>query len=297
MTKKHNNISWGLVVSWSLFFLCIFCFIVYIFLNRLTPTFHLATPSTEKMVVKKNKIDVEPEELSYGFEAYKQPIVTETKKPKLVLIITGVGLQKSLAQEAIDTLPNHTVYAFSPYTKNLKHFMKDIFEKKHELLLDLPIHPLANIDVGPLMLSAIHPVEENEKHLRDILDKGQCYIGVIVNARAQLITIKDDIAPLLKILLEENLVVVDSSMSTRSLIEKIGREEHLPVINTHFQLAEKMGPHALGLELEKTLSALSTDHTTILTIKLHPLTLYTLQVWIKENKNKFVIVPLSNSMS
>lgn len=296
MTKRHKNISWGLMTAWSLFFLCVLGFVVYILLNRLAPTFHLATASIKQIAPEITKSALEPKKLSYGFEAYKQALTTQTKRPKLVLIITDVGLQKSLAQKVIKTLPNHTVYAFSPYAKNLKKFMEETFAKKHEILLDLPIRPLENKDVAPLMLSAIQPVEENEKRLKDILSKGQNYIGVMVNTHAQLITIKDDIAPLLKILLEENLAVVDSSMSARSLIQKIGKQTHLPVINSHFQLTEKMGPHALETELDNTLTALSPDHATILTAKLRPLTLETLNIWLKENQNKFTIIPLSNRM-
>ena len=94
-------------------------------------------------------------------------------------IMTGLGLNEDLTEQAIIELPSQVSLAFAPYGKNLDHWASLAREYGHEILLEVPMEAYGNTNnIGPAGLSTAHDPAANLKRMDWILSRMQGYFGV-----------------------------------------------------------------------------------------------------------------------
>ncbi len=91
-----------------------------------------------------------------AWQVYARPFDSGDKRPRLALIITGLGLDRALSQAATDRLPGGVTLGFDPYAADVKDAINQARGLGHEILLGLPMEPLdyPRQDPGPLTLLA-----------------------------------------------------------------------------------------------------------------------------------------------
>jgi uncharacterized protein len=113
------------------------------------------------------------------FEAYRRPFVA-SGRPKVALIVGGLGLNTRATQQAIETLPAEVTLSFSPYAEGLQGWIDMARAHGHEVLLEAPMEPIDYPDNDPgaftLMANAQGP--ETLKKLEWILSRTTGYFGL-----------------------------------------------------------------------------------------------------------------------
>ncbi|HEV7385691.1 MAG TPA: divergent polysaccharide deacetylase family protein [Phenylobacterium sp.] len=113
------------------------------------------------------------------FEAYRRPFVSNGR-PKIALVIGGLGLNARATQAAIETLPPEITLSFTPYAEGLQGWIDMARAHGHEVLLETPMEPIdyPDNDPGPYTLMAGAQGPETVKKLEWILSRATGYFGL-----------------------------------------------------------------------------------------------------------------------
>lgn len=120
--------------------------------------------------------------------AYARPFTGEPGRPRLAVVVAGLGLDPEATRAAISRLPPEVTLAFSPYAANLDGWIKEARAAGHEVLLGLPLEPMLfpAHDNGPLSLGAGMSVPAALDRLESILGAASGYVGLLGSFRAPL---------------------------------------------------------------------------------------------------------------
>jgi polysaccharide deacetylase 2 family uncharacterized protein YibQ len=113
------------------------------------------------------------------FQAYARPF-HDNGKPKVALVIGGLGLNAAATRTAIERLPPEVTLSFVPYSDSLQAWIDLARADGHEVLLETPMEPsdYPNNDPGPSTLLANSTREETIRRLEWILSRATGYFGV-----------------------------------------------------------------------------------------------------------------------
>ncbi|HEX3700519.1 MAG TPA: divergent polysaccharide deacetylase family protein [Phenylobacterium sp.] len=113
------------------------------------------------------------------FDGYKRPFVANGR-PKIALVIGGLGLNARATRQAIETLPPEITLSFAPYSEGLQGWIDEARAHGHEVLLETPMEPLdyPDNDPGPYTLMADGSPPEIVKKLEWVLSRATGYFGL-----------------------------------------------------------------------------------------------------------------------
>ena len=113
------------------------------------------------------------------FDAYKRPFLSNGR-PKIALVIGGLGLNARATQAAIETLPGEITLSFVPYSEGLQGWIDMARAHGHEVLLETPMEPTdyPDNDPGPYTLMTDAQGPETVKKLEWILSRTTGYFGL-----------------------------------------------------------------------------------------------------------------------
>jgi polysaccharide deacetylase 2 family uncharacterized protein YibQ len=113
------------------------------------------------------------------FQAYARPF-TANGRPRVALVIGGLGLNARLTQQAIETLRPEITLAFSPYAEGLQGWIDMARAHGHEVLLEAPMEPMdyPDNDPGPYALLTDAQAPETARKLEWILSRATGYFGL-----------------------------------------------------------------------------------------------------------------------
>jgi polysaccharide deacetylase 2 family uncharacterized protein YibQ len=112
-------------------------------------------------------------------EAYARPFAPNGR-PKVALVVGGLGLNAAATRQAIDNLPPEITLSFVPYAEGLQGWIDLARAAGHEVLLEAPMEPTdyPDNDPGPYTLLADAPGSETVKKLEWVLSRATGYFGV-----------------------------------------------------------------------------------------------------------------------
>jgi polysaccharide deacetylase 2 family uncharacterized protein YibQ len=113
------------------------------------------------------------------FQLYARPFVSNGK-PKVALVVGGLGLNPTSTRAAIERLPAEVTLSFVPYAQGLQAWIDLARANGHEVLLEAPMEPAdyPDNDPGPQTLLADAPPAETVKKLDWLLSRASGYFGV-----------------------------------------------------------------------------------------------------------------------
>ncbi len=112
-------------------------------------------------------------------EAYARPF-TPNGRPKVSVVIGGLGLNAQTTRAAIETLPGEITLSFAPYAEGLQGWIDLARAHGHEVLLETPMEPAdypAN-DPGPYTLIAANRPEDTVRKLEWLMSRATGYFGL-----------------------------------------------------------------------------------------------------------------------
>lgn len=112
-------------------------------------------------------------------QAYARPFHANGR-PKIGLVIGGLGLNARVTRQAIETLRPEVTLAFVVYAPDLQGWIDLARARGHEVLLETPMEPLdyPDNDPGPFTLMADSPPLETIKRLEWVMSRASGYFGL-----------------------------------------------------------------------------------------------------------------------
>jgi len=112
-------------------------------------------------------------------QAYARPFHSNGK-PRVALIVGGLGLNAATTRAAIERLPPEVTLSFVPYAEGLQGWIDLARAQGHEVMIEIPMEPTgypAN-DPGPYTLLAAGEPAEIEARMNWLLSRATGYFGV-----------------------------------------------------------------------------------------------------------------------
>jgi polysaccharide deacetylase 2 family uncharacterized protein YibQ len=112
-------------------------------------------------------------------QVYARPF-QDNGKPKIALVIGGLGLNAASTRKAIENLPPEITLSFVPYAEGLQGWIDLARANGHEVLLEIPMEPMdyPENDPGPYTLLAQSQPDDLNRRMEWLLSRGQGYFGV-----------------------------------------------------------------------------------------------------------------------
>jgi uncharacterized protein len=113
--------------------------------------------------------------------AYAAGFDSSTLRPRVGILIAGIGMSETESLAAIKTLPGGVTLAISPYARDISRLLAAARSNEHEYLLSVPMEPQGYPANDPDDRSALMtslPPAENLSRLRTILTRLTGYAGV-----------------------------------------------------------------------------------------------------------------------
>lgn len=151
-----------------------------------------------------------------SFTEYAATPVRANGKAQITIIVAEMGRKARQTRRALADMPEHTVFAFSPYGQGNNGWAEQARRANHEVLLQVPMEPTdyAQNDPGPLALTTTQGTNTNLNFLRSMLGSVSGYVGVITDMGSRFTAAGDSMRPVLSELRDRGLMYVDS-MDTR----------------------------------------------------------------------------------
>lgn len=149
-------------------------------------------------------------------EAYARPF-SANGKPKIALVIGGLGLNAKATREAIETLPPEVTLSFVPYSEGLQGWIDMAREHGHEVLLEAPMEPMdyPENDPGPYTLMAAAQPGETVRRLEWLLSRATGYFGLTNYLGSRFVTSDSAMAAFSGALRTRGLAFIDDGSAAR----------------------------------------------------------------------------------
>ncbi len=165
-----------------------------------------------------------------AWQVYARPFPAGDRRPRIAVIVTGLGLSRDATQGAIQYLPAAVTLAFDPYASGLQDWVAAARRLGHEVLLALPMEatefPVR--DAGPrALVTGIGP-GDNLQRLNYLLSRMSGYVGIVTAMGSQFTVEEVQMGPMLDAIGRRGLLYVDSGASRKSIGPAIAKQVGMP---------------------------------------------------------------------
>lgn len=142
----------------------------------------------------------------------------EAARPRIAIMITGFGLNRTFAGRALEQLPADVSLAFTPYSTDLQEQINAARADGHEVALELPMEPFdyPDNDPGPYTLLTSLPEEANQKRLEWLLARATGYFATVNRQGGRYLSDEDALRPILSTLQARGLGFIDTGDGARN---------------------------------------------------------------------------------
>jgi polysaccharide deacetylase 2 family uncharacterized protein YibQ len=148
-------------------------------------------------------------------QVYAAGFDQSSRRPRVGLVLAGVGLNSTASEQAIRDLPGPVTLAFSPYAESPQRLLEEARLAEHEYLLSIPMEPesFPLNDPGDHALTTSATPEENEKQLIWALSRFAGYVGATgalgLTRGERFASMPEAMQPVLSALAKRGLLYVD----------------------------------------------------------------------------------------
>jgi polysaccharide deacetylase 2 family uncharacterized protein YibQ len=151
--------------------------------------------------------------------AYARAFEANDKRPRIALVIRGLGIGSSNTSLALTQISPEINFAFVPFAQDLQGDVDKARGAGHEVLIELPMEPFdfPDSDPGPHALLAAASAEENVKRLDWALSRATGYVGVMNLLGGRFMGEEKAIEPVLEAVSKRGLLFFDNGASSSSV--------------------------------------------------------------------------------
>jgi polysaccharide deacetylase 2 family uncharacterized protein YibQ len=150
-------------------------------------------------------------------EAYARHF-TSDGRPRIALVIGGLGLNAKATREAIETLPPEITLSFVPYSEGLQAWIDLARQHGHEVLLEAPMEPTdyPENDPGPYTLMSTATNADTVRKLEWLLSRATGYFGLTNYLGSRFVASDKAMAAFTGALKSRGLAFIDDGSAARS---------------------------------------------------------------------------------
>ena len=217
----------------------------------------------------------------------------ENKKLKIALVVTNLGINKTITEEALK-LPNTITLGFSAYTTAFKDLYTKAVKDGFEVYLYLPFQPkdFPISDPGPYPILVESSLDQNISNIRNIISSFPGIKGVYGNYRESLTENKEAFEPILSFLKQNNLLLFLGRNIANDKTNFLAESGNVLSANAIIDIVPE--EDAIRNSLSKLVESAYDKGYAIGYINTYPVTITALNNWLKNiDKNHIEIVPVS----
>ena len=236
------------------------------------------------------------------FAAYARPSVSAAAadgKPRIAIIVTGLGINITETLEAVGKLPDTVTLAFAPYGKDLGRTVGGARAEGHEVFLEVPLEPFdyPDNDPGPDTLLTGQAPRDNMQKLYRVMGKFGGYAGIINNMGARFTSSAADFGPVMEELGIRGLSYLDDGSSNRSLASQLATANRVPFAKADAVLDNNPTRAAILEQLTALEDQARQNGAAVGLVTALPVSVETISEWAKGLEERgLMIVPASALM-
>ncbi len=171
-------------------------------------------------------------------------------RPKLAILIGGMGLDARATAEAATGLPGPVTFGFAPFGDDLDGQARRVRDAGHEVVLQLPMEDYGQaVDAKARALAVEAP--NNGERLRWLLGRFAGYAGVGNHLGGRFLADEGALLPVLREVAIRGLYFFDDGTARRSLATASGADLGLPIVRADVVLDVKADPTAIAEALSR----------------------------------------------
>lgn len=214
--------------------------------------------------------------------ALKQEVVPDDTKKHIAIIVSFLGLNKKVTQEALSVLPNNVTLAYSVHTNDLPHAVKEAKEQGFDVMLNLPMEtddfPL--YDAGIKSIYATATPAQNAAVIADVLAEPLPITGFITQNTA-LMEKMPDFQALMQPVFDKGLAYVSVTTMDNPL--------HLA---TDKDVGYVVSPFSLDKDKQDIIKIARQKGTAVIVLPPVPLAIHKAAEWIAHADTDIQFVPI-----
>ena len=218
------------------------------------------------------------------------------EKPRIAVLINGMGLSDGVTAEAIKGLPAPISVAYGAYGRNLQDWVERARGAGHEVLLQVPLEPLdyPTNDPGPHTLLTSLPPEENMKRLQWLMSRFTGYVGVTNQMGAKFETTQASLVPMLEEIKARGLLFVDDGTVKDSAGSQVAGTIGLDYAAADVQIDAVPSPDDINKALARLEAVAKEKGSAIGVASAKPGTIKQISQWAGQLQGKgIILIPVS----
>ncbi len=226
-------------------------------------------------------------------DVYARRFEDPDKRPRIAIIVTGLGLKADLTGAALKGLPGAVTLAFSAYAPGLYSWTEEARAAGHETLVELPMagRDTAHQDPGPKALRASLSVDTNRERLHWSLSRFAGYVGVIGARRTALVPGTAAFTPVVDDILGRGLIYVQPRPTPATVQPASARTD---LAHVDLWLDTKLDPDAIDRRMRLAEALARGRGWVIAAVGAYPMTVNAVRRWaLALNKRDLALAPLT----
>lgn len=230
------------------------------------------------------------------WKAYARPFDGPPDKPRVAIIITGLGLSRAATLAAISQMAGGITLAFDPHTRNLEEWVGLGRSNGHEALLHLPMEPndFPVSDPGPMALLTDFDAVQNIARMHQVLASAIGYVGVVQIMGSKFAASDAALRPALEELKKRGLLFVNVPSGTEDRSFAVAQEIGLPVTRVDLKLDSNLSADAIDSQINELEKIAREKGRAVAIAEAYPITLARLSMWMQSlSLKEITLAPVS----
>lgn len=232
----------------------------------------------------------------YPWSTYARPFRDTTVRPRVALLMVGLGINAQATVTALQTLPSEISIAFPPYARNIDYWAQQSRQVGHEVFMEVPMEPydFPTNDPGPRTLMTTLSQTDNRERLEWIMTRFPGYVGAINLMGGRFTSSEQHMADFMTQLRRHGLSFVEQRPAEFSYSRDLARRYVIPFKQADLVIDEVPGAEAIRSRLARLEEIANTNRTALGVIHAYPVTLREVIAWTEEFDEKgLVLAPVT----
>ncbi len=232
----------------------------------------------------------------HPWQVYARPFNAADRRPRVAIVVTGLGMSRVITDDAISQLPPTVTLAFASQGSVVAAWASRARQDGHEILLQIPMEPFdfPRSDPGPGTLLTSLPNSDNLARLMKALRSATGYVGVTTVSGSRFTTDSIKLGPVLDQLHKRGLMVLDARAAPHSVVTDMARNANIPAATVTERLDSDLSPEGIAAALDDLEKTARQNGRAVGITSATPLMINQLQAWAKTlSDHGIALAPIS----
>ncbi|WP_300377587.1 divergent polysaccharide deacetylase family protein [Henriciella sp.] len=231
--------------------------------------------------------------------AYARPFANPENRPKVAIVVGGLGINWRHTTSAIEELPPEITLSFAPTASNLQGWIDQARKAGHEVLLEVPMEPYEFGRESPHShtLYGEHDDERTRERLEYLLSRATGYFGVTNYQGSKFATDEASTTHLADTLHSRGLALVEDGSLSRSAFTTAAQDTGLRFRKANTPVDARPEGEEIETKLLELEALAMESGSSLGTGFAYPLTIDILKEWTQSLDEKGIILAPASSVT